>query len=390
MSTARRIGVAFVLFLTPAGSASAQYLRVVTYNTANDLGSGGADTNPPTASGPAGRVLSAIGALNVSGISRPIDILALQESAYFTGTGPNPTAQAFANTLNAVFPGGNYVVASLVNGATTGPTGGNGPNTLVYRATSLTLLTQQALGTPDGNGISRQVMEYQFQPVGYPTNTRFYLFNDHFKAGSTTSDNDRRGVEAALITSTVNALPANTPIIFAGDYNPTNNSADQGYQGVVSGSASNRAVDPLNPANVSQTWSANTSAARAMETESTMSMNFRDDFLMNSPALQSGSSAIHYLTNSYVTVGNTNTHTYQGAITTGSAAAFAGELSGFSTAQAQQVLNDLIAVSDHLPVVADYQLTAVPEPSSFFFVVVAACGHAARRMAASGSVRRQS
>jgi hypothetical protein len=297
--------------LAIAGPGFGQVLRVVTYNTANDLGPSGGDTNAPTTNGPAGRVLQAIGALNVSGATRPIDVLALQESAYFTGTGANPTAQAFANVLNALYPGNTYAVAALVNGTTTGPTAGNGPSTLVYRTSSVQLLSQQALGTPNGSGISRQVMEYQFQPIGYPASAQFYLFNDHFKAGTTTSDNDRRGFEAGLITTTVNGLPANTPIIFAGDYNPTNNSADQGYQGVVTGPTSNRGIDPLNPTNITQNWSANTSAFRAMETESSSSMNFRDDFLLNSPAMQSGS-AIHYLTNSYVTFGNTNTHTFPG------------------------------------------------------------------------------
>jgi hypothetical protein len=359
-----------------AGPALGQVLRVVTYNSANDIGPAGTDTNPPTTNGPAGRVLQAIGALNVSGSTRPIDILALQESVYFTGTGPNPTAQAFANVLNNIYPGNTYAVASLVNGTTTGPTAGNGPNTLVYRTTSVQLMSQQALGTPNGDGISRQVMEYQFQPIGYPTSTQFYVFNSHFKAGTTTSDNDRRGVEASLITTRVNDLPANTPIIFAGDYNPTNNTADQGYQGVVSGPTSNRAIDPLNPNNVTQNW--NTSAFRFMETASTDDMNFRDDFLMNSPAMQSGS-AIHYLLGSYVAFGNTNTHTYQGAITTGSASAFAAQLSGYTTGQASQILSDLVAMSDHLPVVADYQLTPVPEPSAFALVFVAVVGVFARR-----------
>ena len=62
-------------------------------------------------------------ALNTSGFSRPIDILALQESVYHTGTTANPTAQGFANVLNAIYGANTYAVASL-NGTTTGATGG--------------------------------------------------------------------------------------------------------------------------------------------------------------------------------------------------------------------------------------------------------------------------
>jgi endonuclease/exonuclease/phosphatase family metal-dependent hydrolase len=371
----------FVAVLTISGPASGQALRIVTYNTANDLSNTGGDTNTPTTNGPAAGVLKAIGALkDPSGVSHPIDILALQESAFFTGPPgtPNPTASAFAAALNTVFPGGNYVVASLVNGTTTGPNVGNGPNTLVYRSSSVTLLAQQALGTPDGAGIARQIMEYKFQPVLGPTTSQFYLFNDHFKASTGSANEDRRGVEAALITSTVNALPANTPIIFAGDYNPTSNAADQGYQGVVSGTGSNRGIDPLNPtASTTPVWSS--SAMKALETESTSSMNFRDDLLLNSPAMVNGA-VIHYMPGSLVPFGNTNTHTYQDSITTGNPSTLAGQLNGYSMAQATTVLTQLTQVSDHLPVVADYQFTPVPEPTFILtgVAVVAGVGYVRR------------
>jgi hypothetical protein len=349
--------------------ALGQQIRVVSYNTANDVGTNGSDSHPPAVGGPATGVFQAIAALNVSGSTRPIDVLALQESVYYTGTGINPTAQGFVTVLNTIY-GTNVYAAATLNGTTDGASTGNGPQTLIYRTTTLQLLSQQALGTPSGTGIPRQVMQYKFQPIGYSSSAAFTLFNDHFKSGTTTSDDNRRGVEAGIINSAVNALPANSPIIFAGDYNPTNNTSDQGYHGVITGSSSNHGVDPLNPNNVSQNWS--TASSLGMETESpattaafsgqsTGGMNYRDDMLLNSPGMLSGS-GIHYVNGSFVAFGNTGTHTYQSAVTTGSTTAFAAELSGYTPTQAGTVLSDLGQLSDHLPVVADYSLAAVPEP----------------------------
>jgi hypothetical protein len=374
------ISAAAGLSLTPASFG--QQIRVVTWNTANDVSSTGTDTHPPAIGGPADGVFRALGALSITSaaVARPIDILALQESAPNTGSGANPTAQAYANILNNIYPGANYVAASL-NGLIDGTGTGNGPNSLVYRSSTLTLLSQNGVGTVSTTGAARQVLRYQFQPIGSPTSASFYLYDDHFKSGTTTSDNNRRGVEAGIITTDVNTLPANTPIIFAGDYNPTNNTSDLGYHGVITGSATNHGTDPLNPANVTQDWSV--SASKSMETESpatsafftgqsTGGMHYRDDMLLNSPGMLSGN-AIDYITGSYAAFGNTNTHTYLGAITTGSASALAAELSGqYTTAQAATVLTDLAEASDHLPVVADYQLTAIPEPSSLALAAVAA------------------
>jgi endonuclease/exonuclease/phosphatase family metal-dependent hydrolase len=366
-----RLLIAAVVVLFAAGPGFGQVLRVVSWNTANDvLDATGADSHSPTAGGPADGVFRAVGALKLAGSAHPIDVLALQESAYSTAS-PNPTAQAYATVLNSIYGPGTYAVAPLLC-TTTGPNPGNGSNTLIYRTTTLNLVSQQALGTPSGSGVARQVMEYKFQPAGGPSSAAFYLFNDHFKSGNTTSDDDRRGVEAGVITTAVNGLPANTPVVFAGDYNPFNNTSDQGYHGVVTGSATNHGVDPLNPTNATQNWS--TSANKSLDTESpatstaftgqgTGGMQHRDDFLLNSPGMLSGN-GIQYVNGSFTIFGNTGTHTYGSAITSGDPTAFAAQLNGYTTSDAMTVLTDLTQAADHLPVVADYQFSPVPEPSA--------------------------
>jgi hypothetical protein len=118
--------------------------------------------------------------------------------------------------------------------------------------------------------------------------------------------------------------------------------------------------------------------------QGTGGMHFRDDLLLNSPGMQSGN-AIHYILGSFVAFGNTATfdaagnqinaptHTYLGAITTSSTSAFAAEMPGDGV-PASTILTDLADAADHLPVVADYQFTPVPEPSSFALLTVAAAG----------------
>jgi hypothetical protein len=414
MNAQRRFSIwllipATALALLDPGSATGQQVRIVSWNTANDVSSSGTDTHPPAIGGPADGVLRAIGALTVTGSApaHPIDILALQESAPNLNLSlANPTAQAYANILNNIYPGAGYVAATL-NGTTDGTATGNGPNSLVYRSTTVTLLSQIGVGTSSSSGAPRQVLRYQFQPIGAPTSASFYLYDDHFKSGTTSSDNTRRGVEATTIANDVNALPANTPVVYAGDYNPTNNTADLGYQGVVGNAGSNHGVDPLNPTNASQTWS--NSAAKNMETEapstsafytgqSTGGMQFRDDLLLNSPGMSSGN-AIQYLTGSFVSFGNTATfdaagnqinpptHTFQGPITSSSTSALAAELPGYGVS-ASTLLTDLADAADHLPVVADYRFTAVPEPSSFalFLAAAAGIGYVRRRRPAAARV----
>jgi hypothetical protein len=381
---------AVLIFAAAPGPAAGQVLRVVSWNTANDVGNSGTDSHPPGAApwtaAPTG-VFQAIEKLNVSGSTRRIDILALQESVVNT-SGVNPTAQAYANILNSIYSTTAYKVGTL-NGQTDGAATGNGPQTIVYNSASVSLLSEQAFGTVGGSpNFPRQVMLYKFQAVSNPA-AQFYVFNDHFKSGTAGSDMTSRGTEAGVINTQANNLPTNTPIIYAGDYNPTGNTADPGYSGVIAGTGThnNHGVDPLNPTNASQAW--DTSANKRFDTESpatsafftgqsTGGMQFRDDFLLNSPGVLSGN-AIQYLTNSFVNFGNTNTHTYGSAITTGSASTFAAQLSGYTTTQASTVLTQLSQAGDHLPVVADYMVTPVPEPSSVALVGVVIVGFVARR-----------
>ncbi len=358
--------IAALLLIAPGLSpVQAQDLRVVTWNTANDV-NGTTDFSPRSG---ASDILQAIGAENVAGIARPIDVLALQESVYHTGSTPNPTAQGFANLLNALYgTSANptpYAVAPL-NGATDGNNIGNGPQSLVYNTNTLSLVFERGIGNPSGSTFPRQILEYEFQPVGAPASDSFYLFSDHFKSGTGTTNLNNRGREGTLLASTANALPANSSIIYAGDYNATSNANDPGYKAVITpGSHNNQGIDPLagNFTSLNTQTESPTTTAK-FTNQSTVGMRFRDDLLLNSPAIADGTGPLSYVNGSLLAFGNTGTHRNGASITTGSAAALAAELPGYTVAQASALLTDLTQVSDHLPVVADYHLNAVPEPSS--------------------------
>ncbi len=369
------------LALIAAGSAGAQDIRVVTYNTANDVsGHNNVDYLPRTG---ASDVLKAIGFESVTpnAPARPVDILALQESVYYSGTGINPTAQGYVNVLNGLYgtaANPSPYAAATLNGKTDGNLTGNGPQTLIYNTTTVQLIGQWALGTPSGSGVARQVMEYEFQPVGYSSASDFYLFNDHFKSGSTASDLSRRGVEGNLVASAANALPAGSSILYAGDYNPTSNANDPGYLAVTAaGSHGNQGVDPLSGNFTSlQVQTASPATTASFTGQSTTGMRYRDDLLLNSPAVADGTGALGLIDGSVVAFGNTGTHTNHQAITTGSASALANELTAgrYSPSQAATILSDLTKVSDHLPLVADYRINAVPEPSSILLLLAGATG----------------
>src|SRR5262245_35076745 len=98
-------------------------LRIATYNIAGDARTG------------LSTVLRAIGDQVVNGVSRPVDILALQETdSQATDT------QTVLNLLNGIYGAGAYARGNL-NGSSTGA----GTQGIVYRTSTVQLLGETAL-----------------------------------------------------------------------------------------------------------------------------------------------------------------------------------------------------------------------------------------------------
>jgi endonuclease/exonuclease/phosphatase family metal-dependent hydrolase len=332
--------------LCAAAPASAQ-LRIVTYNVnASDPASPGPRTGMDA-------VLRAINGSAKGGFTRSIDILLLEEGASVTTTG-----SAYAGLLNSVTSGTSYR-RSTVNG----DTAGSGRPMAVYNSASVELIAEKRIGSISGTASQpRQTLRYQFRPVGYDAAADFYVYASHFKASSGAANEADRDTEARAIRADADALGQGASIIYAGDFNFYTSSED-GFQ-TLTGTGNGQAFDPISRVG---SWSGN-STYKSVHTQSPATtlafdgqvlggVDDRFDFQLVTGEVKDGG-GFDYIANSYWSFGNTGTHLINQAITTGSAATLAALLPGYTTAQAQAVLTNLSRVTDHLPVVADYQLPA--------------------------------
>jgi hypothetical protein len=323
-------------------------LRIVDYNIAQ---------NSQFNSDPSGlnTILAAIAAESVNGIARPIDVMANQELS------ENGADGAFiVDELNAVYGAGTYAAAPIPGNALTG---GNGLPTLIYNTTTVTLLETLAFGNVGEmvNQQPRSTMRYKLRPVGYDAAADFYIYNSHYKSDDNANDKARRLVEATSIRANADALGASAHALYVGDFNIKSSSEDM-YVHLLSPGAG-QAVDPIdksedvngNPV----TWSDN-ATYKSIHTQGPVvdsdpnwpyftgqvpgGMDDRFDFQLVTTELTDGE-GMSYLGGSYRTFGNNGTHSINQAITTG-------------TGAAANVLAALAEVSDHLPVVVDYQMPA--------------------------------
>lgn len=334
--------VLLALVIACLSSEAAAQLRVVTYNTANTSG---------TPRDSVSTVLEALGDQAKAGFARPIDILTMQEQADLT-----TTTAAYVTLLNDLYGAGTYASGTLE-----GATDGGGRPAVVYNTQSVQLVSELEVNTPDGSGAARATLRYQFRPAGYTSSADFYLYSSHFKASSGSSNEARRDVEANDIRANADALGNGQSIIYAGDlnlYDPD----EAAFQTLVA-SGNGQAVDPLGYQNG---WAGE--ANRAAHTQSpvttavyggqvTGGMDDRFDFQLVSGELVDGT-GFDLIAGSMWAFGNTGTHTYNSSLSTGSGAAMQALLPGSTLAEANAVITAVMSASDHLPVVADYQLPA--------------------------------
>ena len=108
---------------------------------------------------------------------------------------------------------------------------------------------------PSSSGAARQPVRYQFQPVDVST-AGFYLYNDHFKSGTTTSrsDDSRRGAEATLLVNNAATHCGQHALVYGATTTLQSSHRRRRISRSHTGTADNHAVDPLNPDNVTQTW----------------------------------------------------------------------------------------------------------------------------------------
>jgi endonuclease/exonuclease/phosphatase family metal-dependent hydrolase len=335
-------------------SSSADTLEIGTYNIEADID--GYTTPRPGLDS----VIEAIGQQDVDNIEQPIDILALEET-----TSNAETVAPIVSDLNSYYGAGTYAMASYQATEQGGdPSEGNGPNAMIYNTTAVTLIaTVGVTGTPSQtDGAFRQVVRYEFEPVGGSAANAFYVYVSHSKSsesGSSTQDQADRNTEAQLIRADEATLPAGSSVLYVGDFN-LDGSSEAAYQ-TLTAAGPGQAVDPLNPtANAKENWSG--SAYVNIATESATSLGYRDDLELMSQNVYNDTSAagLDYITGTYRAFGNDGT-TADGKSVDQSSNTALDNVAGGSAYQAS-ILEDLTTASDHLPVVADFTVT-VPEPT---------------------------
>lgn len=345
----KRVGT-FLLFglLIAVADAYAQ-LRVVTYNTA-----GGPRPEMEI-------IFRAIGEEQRNGIAKPIDVLLVQEQASWS-----TTTQSIVDMLNGIYGANTYGLAMLDGGTT-----GAGRPGLVYNTSTVQLIEAVAFGNWGANNDQqpRQTLRYQLRPVGYGSSADFYVYNSHYKADTGSTNEGRRLVEATAVRQNADALGAGTHIIYAGDLNFYRGS-EPGFQMLISpGDA--QAFDPIDRIG---DWTDNPSFADVHTQSPCFSgcgdltgggMDDRFDFQLVTAALLDGQ-GFDYIPGSYRAFGNDgstfNTNINAGCNTI-SGCLNTYVFSGVTSYTKPQILNALHAASDHVPVVADYQLPSLePQP----------------------------
>ncbi|MCI0333058.1 MAG: hypothetical protein L0228_07535, partial [Planctomycetes bacterium] len=360
--------VGFVGLLLALSQPAQAQLRIVSYNTAT----GNVSPGVQTARAGSDIVLTAIGEESINGIARPIDVLLLQEQ--FSNA---VSTQSFVDLLNGIYgtvaTPTPYARGSL-NAATSAPDGQAGGPTIVYNTQTVELIAENRFGTVNGSNQARSTMRYQLRPVGYGATADFYAYNDHYKAGSSTSDLDRRNIEASSIRNDAtygsDALGEGAHAIYVGDFN-MQSSSEAAFQTLIAPGAG-QANDPIDRLG---SWNNNASFADIHTQAPCLSscgglttggMDDRFDFQLATGEFLDGDGLSYLgptvpgmsgLAHSYHAFGN-NGSTFNENINDPSNTYV---FNGVTSYTKPQILDALHTVSDHIPVVADFQLPAIME-----------------------------
>ena len=227
-------------------------------------------------------------------------------------------------------------------------------NQLYYNSDKLTLHSQEIVNT-----YIRDINLYRL----YYNSPELALYNDtvflncivcHLKSGSNSSDESSR---ATMTINAMNYLNNNNiagNCFFMGDFN-VKNSSEQAFQNLIN--YPNPSIRFYDPVNQIGTWYNNSSFA-AFHTQSSNyysngcasggGLDDRFDFILASEEIIYGTDDVQYVNNSYWAVGQDGSHF-------NSSVEYQGNNSVPST-----VLNSLLEMSDHLPVILDIEIAQIP------------------------------
>lgn len=301
-------------------------MRLVDWNALNLPNSAADQTNFQT-------VLAAIGTEVIQGNSQRIDILAMQETDNIPAGGSIATV---ASIIESLYPGVDYATSiSSVDG-------GGDQTGFVFDTSSVSLL--ESIEVP--GDLTHSILRGKFRPESTLGASDFYVYSIHLKAGTTPSDRTTRGEESAVLRADADSLPAGSNVLFVGDFN-LQSSNELAYSTIVSAGPA-QMIDLAGPG-ATGSWTDNAAFKHLHSQDprgSGTGMDDRFDIIFGTDELFDGT-GLEFVDNSYRVFGNNGTHTLNGPITTGTGAAPA-------------VLTALAALSDHLPVIADFEIISGP------------------------------
>ena len=209
-----QLGVTAALGLITTQAAAVDGLRIVAWNISNYNGGRQAD------------IWNAVYA-QFQGRSLSPDVFVLQEVLSQSGV------NAFVSILNSA-PGspGDWAAGPFVNGPDT-------DNALFYRTSRIEFLGMTILPADGTSGAPRDVNRYDLALVGYDAlSTQLAIYSTHMKAGSGSSDQARRLIEARKIRDDAELLDPDINIMIAGDFN-IQSSNQTAYQELIGSQANN-------------------------------------------------------------------------------------------------------------------------------------------------------
>jgi hypothetical protein len=335
---------------------SSQIIRIVSWNIEADTDGISGEGSYGTAAAPlrpgVGTVLAGIGEDNTAdNLALAPDILCLEETSQNSITLPPILSQLATDYPSLTFG------SSSVQGGTNGTfEDGNGANALIYNHSALTLLNSVGVGTAGGssNGEYRQVMRYEFQPIGGTAANDFYVYVSHMKSGSTSTDVQDQDEEAVIIRNDEATLPAGSSVLYTGDLNNSDTSGSPTPPlETLNASGNGQGNDP-----------ANFSTTKQWLSESATDLEYRDDYQLSTGNIFNDAGNVDYLDGSLHNFGNNGSpgSNVDSPSTTGGSNTALATLTNPSQAA---ILNALSTASDHLPVVGDY--VAVPNDSVIIY-----------------------
>jgi endonuclease/exonuclease/phosphatase family metal-dependent hydrolase len=222
-------------------------------------------------------------------------------------------------------------------------------NAFFYRTSKVEFISQRFIETS-----LRDIAEYRVRPLAMDTSESIRFFAGHLKASDSPEDAERRRQECAVLRAQLDLLPEGSYFTFSGDFN-LYTSEEPAYQ-LLLNPAPNTNGQLFDPIDSPGDWHESVSFAQ-IHTQSTRTTNLGDggatgglddrfDFILVSGGLMDNQNTAYVIPESYKSWGNDGQHINQ-AIN-----------DGINNAVPEDVADALHSASDHLPVVADFVVTA--------------------------------